>query len=116
MTKTCTQCHQAKPLTEFFRNKGAPEGLRSNCKSCEMAKRKAYRQKPYYKAYRRAYENAYRQKPDYKVYQKAYQKAYRQKPEVKVHTNNRCRKYLQNKRKERNYEKLTRFINGIADQ
>lgn len=42
MKKVCTKCHQKKDLTEFYKNKGHKEGLRSNCKKCEALRHKKY--------------------------------------------------------------------------
>lgn len=36
-TKTCTKCGETKPLTEFHRNRKAPDGLSWNCKECNRA-------------------------------------------------------------------------------
>lgn len=33
-TKTCTRCGETKPLTEFHRNRSAPDGRQSRCKVC----------------------------------------------------------------------------------
>jgi len=35
--KTCTQCGQTKPLSEFHRNARAADGLRTACKKCSCA-------------------------------------------------------------------------------
>lgn len=44
-TKECTQCHQILPLTEFFRNKGNPDGLHYECKACDKIQHTAKRKK-----------------------------------------------------------------------
>lgn len=35
-TKTCTACHETKPLTDFHRHAKSPQGRRSSCKECEF--------------------------------------------------------------------------------
>lgn len=37
MSKTCTRCGERKALTEFFRDKRAKDGRRSDCKGCSYA-------------------------------------------------------------------------------
>lgn len=37
--KHCTKCQELKPLSEFYANKSAPDGLRHTCKACEVASR-----------------------------------------------------------------------------
>lgn len=34
-TKKCTKCGQELPVTEFFRNKAAKDGLQHYCKKCQ---------------------------------------------------------------------------------
>ena len=41
--KTCSQCNQSKPLTEYQKNRLNSDGLRYNCKSCESIATKLYR-------------------------------------------------------------------------
>ena len=53
MSKTCTKCKKVKDLSEFYKDKGRSDGLRSHCKECIRAydadpvyrKRKAERQR-----------------------------------------------------------------------
>lgn len=33
-TKRCSRCHEAKPVTEFYKNVTQPDGLNGYCKSC----------------------------------------------------------------------------------
>lgn len=35
--KLCSKCRQAKPLTEFHRNRNSKDGLQSRCKPCHIA-------------------------------------------------------------------------------
>jgi hypothetical protein len=45
--KRCKQCGEAKPLNEFYRDKACRDGLRPECKACNLARRKAaYRANP----------------------------------------------------------------------
>lgn len=41
-TKICTKCLNAQPLTEFFREKKARDGLRSDCKICSANRRRKH--------------------------------------------------------------------------
>jgi hypothetical protein len=41
--KTCNCCQQTKPLIEFFRNRGMPDGLLKQCKICKQKKNQEYR-------------------------------------------------------------------------
>lgn len=40
--KTCTQCKQAKPLSEFHKRKASPDGLQPICKECKRQNDKEY--------------------------------------------------------------------------
>lgn len=39
--KTCAHCGESKPLTDFYRAAGMKDGLRSECKACNLAARRA---------------------------------------------------------------------------
>lgn len=39
----CPKCETVKPLSEFFKTKGGPDGHGSHCKTCKSAMRRAYR-------------------------------------------------------------------------
>ena len=39
--KICKKCHEAKPLSEFGKNKERPDGLQSQCKPCLAAAKRA---------------------------------------------------------------------------
>lgn len=63
MTKTCRDCEQAKPLSEFYVNKGARDGLQSRCKDCfRIYRRSRYspEKEKARRAYKRANENTHR--------------------------------------------------------
>lgn len=38
--KNCNICHEAKPLSEFHRNKRMPDGYHRGCKSCRAKKKR----------------------------------------------------------------------------
>ena len=40
--KTCTKCNETKPLDEFHRNAGSPDGRRANCQVCQNAQSMAF--------------------------------------------------------------------------
>lgn len=44
--KTCNKCGETKDLSEFFRNKGMPDGLLKQCKKCVTERTKLYRKTP----------------------------------------------------------------------
>lgn len=39
--KVCTNCHQSKPMTEFYKAKSTKDGAQSWCKTCVKAKAKS---------------------------------------------------------------------------
>ena len=39
--KTCTECNQAKEVTEFYKNRTSKDGLRGDCKGCVRARTNA---------------------------------------------------------------------------
>lgn len=43
--KTCRGCEEARPLSEFGKHAGSPDGLRPRCKACTRAEGIAYRAK-----------------------------------------------------------------------
>ena len=45
MQKTCSKCHNSKPLNEFCENKTAKFGVSSSSKVCQSAYNKEYRKK-----------------------------------------------------------------------
>lgn len=42
-SKTCTQCRQIKPLTDFHTASDSKDGYRANCKECKRSRRSKYR-------------------------------------------------------------------------
>jgi len=42
-TKSCNQCNQSKPTTEFYKRKASPDGLQMKCKSCFKIINKTFR-------------------------------------------------------------------------
>ncbi|KKL22649.1 hypothetical protein LCGC14_2433320, partial [marine sediment metagenome] len=40
MEKTCSKCGRNKPASEFYRNKGGRDGLRTDCKACVQERKK----------------------------------------------------------------------------
>lgn len=38
----CTSCNEYKPISMFNKNKGMPDGLRSQCKDCDKRYMRAY--------------------------------------------------------------------------
>jgi hypothetical protein len=43
--KVCLKCNQTKEITEFYKNKQAKDGLRSDCKECHYVIRKQWHEK-----------------------------------------------------------------------
>lgn len=43
MNKVCTKCTEAKPLTEFYKNKNHSDGHEYRCKVCSSSEQKSYR-------------------------------------------------------------------------
>lgn len=83
--KTCTGCGETKPYTEYHRNASSKDGLRSRCKACQSARRKAYYaanreaalacRKAYYEANRERYLARHAERwetdPEYRARRKA---------------------------------------------
>jgi len=42
MEKTCSKCGKTKPLEDFHRDKGMPDGRRGDCKTCNCKKARSY--------------------------------------------------------------------------
>ncbi len=59
--KTCTKCAQAKPLSDYYANRGARDGLAGSCKACILeARRTAYQASPEMRARIKAQGRAWR--------------------------------------------------------
>ena len=43
LTKTCSKCKIEKPLSEFYKDKNASDGLRNPCKTCDKKTSSEYR-------------------------------------------------------------------------
>lgn len=54
-TQICTQCHQEKPIDQFYRRGGDREGYRGKCKECTSKVLRRYEQSPAGKATKRRY-------------------------------------------------------------
>ena len=61
--KTCTGCHEPKPLTAFYTHPGTKDGLRPKCKLCIVEETQAFRRNHLeaYRAYTAAYNEAHRE-------------------------------------------------------
>ena len=42
-TKTCSCCHQPKPVSEFGKNRQTPDGLMYYCRTCAAGKQREFR-------------------------------------------------------------------------
>lgn len=61
-TKVCSKCGEEKPRTEFNKRARSADGLRSECKACQRARKAAYRAANKEKV--RARDAAYRSTPE----------------------------------------------------
>jgi hypothetical protein len=66
--KICTKCQEAKPFTEFYKQKGGRGGLRSVCKKCTNFQSKISKAKnPHYKERQRnTKREQYQNDPEYR--------------------------------------------------
>jgi len=63
--KKCRICGEMKEVVEFHKKKGAPDGVRNECKECVKILLKKYKEAPDFKEKRRVYdENRYEDKKD----------------------------------------------------
>lgn len=46
MAKRCTRCNQWKASSEFYKDRGKRDGLKSHCKTCHEAYKRGYRATP----------------------------------------------------------------------
>lgn len=74
-TKTCTKCGEAKPRSEFHKNRTKRDGLADQCKVCARARTRAWAQKN--QARKKAGDSAYRDehREEILVYKKNYREA-----------------------------------------
>ena len=77
--KVCSRCGEDKPLSEYYKRKGAKDGHRPDCKACVRARQKAYREASPEKvaASNRAYYQENRE--EIAAWEKAYREANREK-------------------------------------
>jgi len=73
--KICTLCKQWRPVSEFYKNKAAPDGLQYHCKECSSALHKAYRATEHGLALCRAGEKRYAQSERGKETKRQYAKS-----------------------------------------
>jgi hypothetical protein len=62
--KLCSQCMQELPVTDFYRDIRAPDGLTGRCKECRLERQKQYHQE--HRAERNAYAASYRADPEHR--------------------------------------------------
>lgn len=58
-TKQCGRCREVKPLTEFYKNQRAKDGLTWHCKDCAKSDNSAYRQTEAWKLVRKTARDRY---------------------------------------------------------
>ena len=75
MTKQCTKCKITKHYDFFYKNAKKPKGIQSNCKECQDAATKKWREgkgKNKYKSYQKSIESYEKHKMRNKKRAKAY--------------------------------------------
>lgn len=45
MTKTCTKCHEAKPVSEFYPHRRMKDGYFTHCKTCVRLQQADYQRR-----------------------------------------------------------------------
>lgn len=68
-TKTCKECQEPKPLSEFHKRSAEPDGLNRRCKPCARARLNKYRKanpEATRKLYNKEYDRIRRVDPDYR--------------------------------------------------
>lgn len=64
--KTCSKCHESKPVTEFHRNSSTKDGLQYQCKACAREYQREYKEKN--RAWVREYNRRWRlQNPNRRI-------------------------------------------------
>lgn len=66
--KTCSRCKKTKPLEQFFRDRSKADGRHSQCKVCQSAREKVYRQSEEGKIVRKVYEQSEKGKIAFRKY------------------------------------------------
>lgn len=101
-TKRCTKCHKVKPLSEYYRDKRATDGLHSSCKEChrqltrDNMRRK--RKSAEYRAWEKEYLKRFKRSSMTPEERRAYQRAWYYKNHE--HAKRYAREYMRKKRKE----------------
>ena len=101
--KVCTKCKIEKSLTEYYKDKNRKDGVRPDCKECNCASRKKWREENPEKV--KAIWKKYREENPEKV--KASRKKYYQENPEKVKAS-RKKYYEENAEKERARQKIYR--------
>lgn len=78
-TKQCTKCKELKPVTEFGPHPGGRDGLRSDCKTCNAAKSRAYRAAHLKESQERSRRHHASNPEETRKYMRAYYAAHREK-------------------------------------
>ncbi len=81
--KICKKCDNPFPATkDFFRPYGKNNNLRTECRECEKAANREYKNRPEVRKHRQEYKKSYYQNhPEYREYIKAYGKTRRESTE-----------------------------------
>lgn len=58
-TKICRECHQEKPISEFYKRKQEKDGIHYDCKVCQKLKNKIYKSKDENKVKQKEYDRLY---------------------------------------------------------
>ncbi len=97
-TKVCTQCHEEKPMTDFYKNKISKDFHKTQCKKCYVLNREEYG-----KSYRESNKDRLSELG----------KVYREKNKEKLSEYNKSW-YLSNKEEKSQYDKIRRASNKEA--
>lgn len=84
MNKTCTKCHETKPLDDFYNHKKGKNGKMSYCKECTIKKTGKYAQE--HREEGKEYHRKYNQEHRDEAREKAGQ--------ISMYENKSCSKYL----------------------
>jgi len=100
--KVCTKCNKEKSLTEYYKDKSGKDGLRANCKECENARHKKWREE------NPDYNKKWKKENPEKV--RAYDKKWKKENPEKVRAINRL------KNSKRRAQKLNTQVEVITDE